>query len=123
MKRGQANSTRGQMHRMLEPVSVDFECTSVDDFTVERVIKRVKECVVVDGDTRGDQATDAFTVDNFMAALEEEAKKNAEFFGDSGDLNAGGDGEPKLSVGEIIDLVRDDDGPLTWALFSVSKRH
>ena len=113
-------ATRGNMHRMLEPVSVDFECCSVDDFTVEKVIETVKRVVVVDGDTSGDQSTDAFTVDNFMAALEEEAKKNAEFFGDSGNLNEGG-GETEMSVAEIVELVRDDDGPLPWALFQVKK--
>jgi len=120
VKRGQANALKGNMHRMLQPVSVDFECTSLDDFTVERVVDTVKRVVVVDGDTEGDQATNAFTVDSFMAALEEEAKKTAEMFGDSGDL-AEGSGEKKLTVDEVIHLVRDDKGPLTWALFELRK--
>ena len=38
-------------------------------------------------------------------------------FGDSGDLN-GGEGDT-LSASQIINLVRQDKGPFTWALFNV----
>lgn len=118
VKRGQANACKGSIHKLLSPVSVDFEATSLDEFTLETVINKVKRSVVVDGETKGGESNDPYTMENFMAALEEEAKKNSEFFGDGGEL-AGDSGEPKMSVDEIVNLVRDDSGPLTWALFTV----
>lgn len=56
------------------------------------------------------------SVDNFMKALEEEAKAASEFFGD-GTAVAGPTGKGR-SVGDVVSEIRKGKG-VNWALFGV----
>jgi hypothetical protein len=80
----------------------------------------VKKATVVDGDDV-DASSDAYSVENFMKALEEEAKANAAFFGDSGDVfSGGGGGSGGRTPEQTIALVRKTDSPMNWCYFTAN---
>ncbi len=56
--------------------------TSLDEITLAVVIDKVRRASIVDGEDVAGDAGDAFSLEAFLAALEEEKAANAAFFGD-----------------------------------------
>uniref|UniRef100_A0A7S1C4B3 ADF-H domain-containing protein n=1 Tax=Bicosoecida sp. CB-2014 TaxID=1486930 RepID=A0A7S1C4B3_9STRA len=116
VKRGRANACKKALHEKLSPTSVDISATDLDECTLEVIIERVKKSVVVDGETKGDDSSDPFTMEAYMAALEEEAKANADFFGDA----EGAASTEEYSVEDSLKRIHADDGGVTWILFAAT---
>merc|ERR1712156_273413 len=77
-KRGKLNSKKGVMTEKLRPFNCAINLNHTEDVTVENVIHRVRNIVVVDGDD--DDIADSNNskmLEQFRAALEEEERHNA----------------------------------------------
>jgi hypothetical protein len=84
---------------------------------VQVIIERVKKAVVVDGESKGGDATDEFSMEAYMAALEEEAAAHADFFGDA---SGGAGGDTEYSVEDSLKKIHADDGGVTWISFTAT---
>eukprot|EP01060_Flectonema_neradi_P037679 TRINITY_DN7658_c1_g1_i1.p1 TRINITY_DN7658_c1_g1~~TRINITY_DN7658_c1_g1_i1.p1 ORF type:complete len:470 (+),score=162.23 TRINITY_DN7658_c1_g1_i1:120-1412(+) len=106
MARGRMVSCRGQMENILKPYSVTIEVHGKEEATIEAILDKVKNFIVSDEFDKT-----KVTVEEFNAALLEEIKETAEFFGD--------EAEPEWdeSYTDIISKIKSDGGPM-WGLFS-----
>lgn len=77
----------------------------------------MKRSVVVDGEDKAEDDTDPFTMEAYMAALEEEAKAHADFFGDAA---GGAASSEEYPVDESLKLIHAEDGGVTWILFGAT---
>lgn len=122
MKRGKYNAEDGDMNIMLGSHNVAVAAQSMDEFTLEEVIKKVQKAVVTDGDAT---ETDLFSMDGFLAALEEEQR---EIEAGSDELEDASPASPSPSavIGipeqpplmDGIESVRSDRQPYNWLLCS-----
>ena len=99
------------MGRILAPWAVELSPTSLDEITLEVVIDKVRRASIIDGDDVESSAS-AFSVEAFMAALEEERAHNAAFFGDD-DFP---DGPTELDFATTVRTLHDHDGDLNWCV-------
>lgn len=116
VKRGRAMACEKTLKGHLAPTSVDFHVTTREDFGVAEVVEKVKRSVVIDGETKGDDATDPFSLEAYLAGLEEEAKASAALFGDTG--GGGKSSATEYDVEESLKLIHDDAGGVSWILMA-----
>eukprot|EP00041_Stephanoeca_diplocostata_P035984 m.1292102 g.1292102 ORF g.1292102 m.1292102 type:complete len:583 (-) comp24786_c0_seq35:3142-4890(-) len=100
---------------------IQMEGDSPAEFTLEQVIDKVKRAAIIDGDGvdgiggARDAGDDPFSMDSYYAALEEEVKGNAAYFGEETKA-AGG---RNFGLTSTIKDVRNVDGKYTWLLVEV----
>jgi len=116
VKRGKLNAKKGDMSDLLRPYHVQISINSKEDVTVENVINRVRDIVVVDGiDEDGDGKVDENEIINaFRKALEEEEEMNANV---EQVLKVDKD-EDGLTPAQIIEKLRDGDDGTNFAVFN-----
>lgn len=114
VSRGRANAQKADMARILSPFSVELSPTSPDEITLEVVIDKVRRAAVIDGDEVESKAS-VFSVESFMAALEEERAHNAAFFGDDDFVETTGE----LDFAATVRTLHTHHGDLNWGLFEV----
>lgn len=119
VKRAKATSARAGIKGKFGATSVDIECTSLEDLTLEGIIDKVKRATAVDGDDVKSVEGDPYSVEAFMKALEEEAAASGSFFGDSG-LVMGGAGGTKKSAEELIKELHSATSSTNWVAFTVN---
>jgi hypothetical protein len=116
VKRAKAAGAAGAMKEKLGATSVSLQVNGPSDLSLAAVIDKVKRSTVVDGEDVH-SAEEAYSVENFMNALKEEAAANAAFFGDA---EGGGDaGAAGRAPGDLISEIR-AGGAVNWALFTVA---
>jgi|EP00670_Eutreptiella_braarudii_P001633 hypothetical protein len=112
VKRGKAMSVKSEMLDLLKPHNVDVQVSTPAELEIRLFIERMTKMFVVDGKNELDKEV-GFGFDEFMAALAEEQRANAEFFGDCGEI----DPDVEYDFKETVDAVRKTDNPINWALF------
>merc|ERR550532_1164191 len=78
VKRGKLNAKANDMARMLEPWNIKLELKGKQDVSVENIIHKVREIVVVDGHEEDpEELQEQLLIEEFEKALAEEEKANA----------------------------------------------
>jgi len=120
LQRGLAQGMQGACLARVEPFSVRVTATSLEDMTLGAVISRVRGAAVIDGaghDSARASAGDPFSETSFQAALDEEMRANADFFGDAGDAAEGAAADVSgRTAAEVAADVR--GGRYNWAIFN-----
>ena len=94
-----------------------MEGATRDDVSLDEVIDKVKRSAIIDGDDvdgvggARDAGADPFSMDAYYAALEEEIKGNAAFFGEKVE-EAG----RSFGLQSTVKEVRASDGKKNWCL-------
>lgn len=119
VKKGQMlGSGKDQVIRKINSGGITLEGATVDDVSVDEVIDKVKRSAIIDGDDvdgiggARDAGADPFSMDAYYAALEEEIKGNAAFFGEKVD----GDDGRSFGLQSTVKEVRAADGKQNWCL-------
>eukprot|EP00039_Didymoeca_costata_P021734 m.2888 g.2888 ORF g.2888 m.2888 type:complete len:526 (-) comp2609_c0_seq2:796-2373(-) len=113
-------TNKDQVLRKLNSGGLSMEGSSADDLSLEAIIDKVRRAAVIDGDDvdgiggARDVGADPFSMDAYYAALEEEVKGNAEFFGESKQTES-----RSFGMNATIKDVRDPNGKYSWLLVTV----
>ncbi|KAK3284944.1 hypothetical protein CYMTET_7430 [Cymbomonas tetramitiformis] len=115
-KRGKLNAVEGDMKKLFGPRNIDISATSKDECTLETIIERVQRAVVTDGNAS--DAADAYSMEKFLEALEEEKQEAKKSFEEElpPAPEPGGAAAPAPSVENAIRSVRADREPYNWVL-------
>jgi len=118
VKKGQMlGSGKDQVMRKINSGGITLEGATVDDVSVDEVIDKVRRAAIIDGDDvdgiggARDAGADPFSMDAYYAALEEEIKGNAAFFGEKTD-----DAGRSFGLKSTVTEVRATDGKKNWCL-------
>lgn len=113
VKRGQANAKKNDIQKQLEPYNVVVNASTPDECTLESIIDKVRRAAILDGGGE-DHDENAFSIEEFMKALREEAAAHADFFGD-------GDAEVTHDFRDTLTQIRNDPTGFNWVLMQFDK--
>lgn len=118
VKKGKLLGTgKDQMMRKLNQGGLNMEGSSTDDLSLEAIIDKVRRAAVIDGEGvdgiggARDVGDDPFSMDAYYAALEEEIKGNAAFFGEKTEEQG-----RNFGLVATVKEVRAKDGKYSWVL-------
>jgi len=124
VKRGRCNAHADGLAQLMSPFSLKITAHALDEYTLEGCLDSMARAIVVEGEAKGDEAgANPLSLDSFMAALDEEATANRDFFQaemDARNEEKGDAEEGEFDLAETINAVKDDSNPITWCLVEVA---
>lgn len=121
--RSKMAGSKAYMRQSLGHANMEMQASTPDELSLGTVIAKVKSVSVIDGD-EVHTADKTYNIEEFMAALKEEAEATGNFYGDSGDIGEEDEDEDEGSTGkgipplQAINDVRKDGSGVNWALFT-----
>lgn len=116
VERGARNAKKKRLAELLKPWAFNYTAQRKSDLTINHLIDIVHQKLAVDGDT--DSAHDPFSEEAFYAALGEEIKQSADFFGDD---NNSARKKKVLSPEEAVKKLKDGNVGINWVLLGLKK--
>jgi len=101
---------------LLKPWAFNYTAQRKSNLTIKNLIDIVHQKLVVDGNT--DSAHDAFSEEAFYAALGEEIKQSADFFGDN---ESASKKKKELNPEEAVKKLKDGNFGINWVLLGLKK--
>jgi hypothetical protein len=122
--RGKVNSVREAVRDKLIPCTADVTLTGAADATIPSFLSKVERIFTVDNINlpSSKEGSKTISAEEYVKALEEEQRANSAFYEEPEEYEsppASPQGPKRYDVEETINLVRQDEGGLTWGIFQI----
>jgi len=124
VKRGKLISGIPGMQEVIRKQAVicaTFEFTDPEDFTTDAILTRIRQVALLDGDA----AQDIFSLESYLAAMQEEAdlaarEEDGSELDEDEDAASGEAAPEEPDFAETLAALSDENGAFNWAVFTLS---